>query len=328
MGAPQPAAPLLQHVSPRGSLDVPRATPRLPSPARSGGGSIPISGGGEVDGLAGMPLRKEELLEKERVKADARAACVSFYHPSYDMIPCLGVYSYSLSTMSSGVKKSLVDLTNFTTTTTRRLDEAYYTVLQKLTTLQNTMVALRDLAQASKATSAGFIAESHSVLFATQAQLDAFGDFSEQQERVQALQDRVHGGRERIATLSQRVDIVKQRVERWERADREWQERTRRKLKIIWGVVLGSGLVILVLYLGARAYAPEIEGVVEELKEDVEVAKTPLGHSAVGVGLGKTTNGDGDGENKSLPELDFLSRGRDREAEMAGDDVIRALDEL
>lgn len=205
--------------------------------------------------------------------------------------------------------------------TTRRLDDTYYNVLEKLTTLQNTIVALKDLAQASTLTNDGFIAESQAVVTEAQAQLDSFGDFSEQQARVQALQERVHGGRERIAALSARVDVVRERVEKWERADREWQERTRRRLKIMWGVLFGLGLLILVLSWGARLYAPEIGEVVGELQHEALVAKTKLENKAVGVGLGKA-----EGKANNSIDLDF-SRGGKAEPN-AGDEALRALDEL
>lgn len=205
--------------------------------------------------------------------------------------------------------------------TTRRLDDTYYNVLEKLTTLQNTIVALKDLAQASTLTNDGFIAESQAVVTEAQAQLDSFGDFSEQQARVQALQERVQGGRERIAALSARVDVVRDRVEKWERADREWQERTRRRLKIMWGVLFGLGLLILVLSWGARLYAPEIGEVVGELQQEALLAKTKLENKAVGVGLGKAESK----ANNSI-NLDF-SRGGKVEPN-AGDEALRALDEL
>lgn len=193
-------------------------------------------------------------------------------------------------------------------------------MLQKLTALQNTILALRDLAQASATTNAGFIAESHDVLSEAQAQLDALGDFSAQQERVEALQARVQGGRERIAALGGRVDAVRRRVERWERADREWQERTRRRLKIIWAVVMGAGCVLLVLYWGARIYAPGAGA--------GEVARgigEGLGRAGLGGGGRTGDGGDGDGGNGSAPVLDL---GRDGGAAKPGDDVLRALDEL
>lgn len=228
---------------------------------------------------------------------------------------------FTNTSMYSGFKKSLSELNTFSTMTTRHLDETYYSVLEKLTTLQNTIVALKDLAQASTTTNDGFIAESQAVITEAQAQLDAFGDFTEQQGRVQALQDRVHGGRERIAALSARVDMVRQRVEKWERADREWQERTRRRLKIMWGVLFGLGLVVLVLSWGARAYAPEIGDAVGELQHEALAAKKELENRAVAVGLGKSESK----ENGSI-KLDFGRGGRAEQS--AGDEALRALDEL
>lgn len=191
-------------------------------------------------------------------------------------------------------------------------------MLQKLTTLQNTILALKDLATASSATSAGFIAESQSVLAEAQSQLDAFGSFAEQESRVRALQDRVHGGREKIAALSGRVDVVRSRVERWERADRDWQERTRRRLKLVWGFVMGAALVLLVLYWGARLYAPAVEDIARELREDAAGARTRLG-----VEMGKAGSEDGE-RGSSMPALNFS---RDGGAEQI-DQALRALDEL
>lgn len=138
---------------------------------------------------------------------------------------------------------------------------------------------------------------------------------------MQALQDRVHGGRERIAALSARVDVVRQRVEKWERADREWQERTRRRLKMMWGVLFGLGLVLLVLYWGARAYAPEIGEAVGELQQEALITKMKLENTATEVGLSKAKSKT----NDSI-KLNFSRGGRAEHR--AGDEALRALDEL
>lgn len=222
----------------------------------------------------------------------------------------------------SGFKKSLLDLSTFSATTTRHLDETYYNVLEKLTTLQNTIVALKELAHESTTANDNFVAEAHGVLAEAQSQLDDFGDFDEQRSRVQALQTRVHGGRERIAALSARVDVVRQRVEKWERADREWQETTRRRLKIMWGVLLGMGVVLLAVYWGARAYAPEIGEVMGELQHEALVAKMKLEGKVVGMGLGSGKAED----NGSLPGVEFSRRGE--AVHSIGDEALRALDEL
>lgn len=222
----------------------------------------------------------------------------------------------------SGFRKSLHELSTFSTTTSRHLDETYYSVLEKLTTLQNTIVALKDLAHDSTAAKDAFVAEAHGVLAEAQSQLDAFDDFGEHQSRVQALQARVLSGRERIAALSARVDVVRQRVERWERADREWQETTRRRLKIMWGVLLGVGVLLLAVYWGARAYAPELGEVIGELQHDAMAAKVKLDGKAGGMGLG---TGKAE-ENGSFPDVEFS---RSSEAVRSnGDEALPGLDEL
>lgn len=319
-----------QQVTPRASLEASRSEATFSgnlSPVQSRTASVLIPSGSDVLGVRqGAISSKEEQLLAEQRKTEVRTAYVEAW-----MAPSLLLFLSSITIKSrriwliglmySGFKKSLAELNAFSTMTTRRLDETYYNVLEKLTTLQNTIVALKDLAQASTSTNDGFIAESQAVITEAQAQLDGFGDFTEQQMRVQALQDRVHGGRERIAALSARVDVVRQRVEKWERADREWQERTRRRLKIMWGVLFGLGLVVLVLSWGAKMYGPEIGEVVGELQHDALVAKTKLENRVMEVSLGKA-----DSKGNDSIKLDF-SRGGTAE-QSADDEVLRALDEL
>lgn len=227
-----------------------------------------------------------------------------------------------------GLRRSIVDLTTSTTKTSRRLDDAYRVIYDTLPYLQQTILNLKELAVASKAMSEGFIADSRTVASDAHAQLDAFGSFDEQQARVHALQERVHGGQEKIASLSARVDVVRQRVEQWERADREWQERTRRRMKMGWGVVLAVGLVLAVLYVGARTYAPEVEGAARSLHEEAVLVKTRLDDGLLQhpeTGDSPDGGGDGDGEDV-VPALNFS--GQDGQRDEAGDDALRALVEL
>ncbi|KAK0624678.1 hypothetical protein B0T17DRAFT_530791 [Bombardia bombarda] len=156
----------------------------------------------------------------------------------------------------SGLKTSLTALESFSTATTRRLDDTYYSVLERLGALQSTMMALKELAGLSRDMATTFSADAQELTADISAQLDAFGQFEDQQQRIEALQGRVHVGRDRIRALSERVDVVRERIERWERADREWQERTRKRLRIVW--VLTSVVVVFVLLLVLSAqYAPE-----------------------------------------------------------------------
>ncbi|KAJ9157866.1 hypothetical protein NKR23_g482 [Pleurostoma richardsiae] len=229
---PQSAASVLLapvSATARTSLDVPRSEAITPNftPSQSRRESILISSLDDPT-LPSKPLSDEELrLEKE--KAMGRAA---------------------------GLKKSLADLSTLSAATTRRLDDTYYGVLEKLSALQSTILALKDLAASARDTTETFRIEARGLVADASSQLDAFGDFDAQEDRIEALQGRIRVGRERAQALSARVDAVRDRVEGWERADREWQERTRRRLKVGWVVTSVVILLLLLLFIGAQ-YAPE-----------------------------------------------------------------------
>ncbi|EFY92825.1 hypothetical protein MAC_01063 [Metarhizium acridum CQMa 102] len=162
------------------------------------------------------------------------------------------------SIRTEGLKQSLMDLNAFSTTMTKRLDDTYYSVLEKMSTLQNTVFALKDLAEDSHNLCESFDKEARDLESDIIRQLSAAGQFEEQQRRISSLQKRIHRGRDQIQTLASRVDVVQTRVERWEQADRRWQEKTRKKLKIIWSVTTVLALVMIAFIVGMN-YA-NVEG--------------------------------------------------------------------
>lgn len=129
-------------------------------------------------------------------------------------------------------------------------------------------MALKELAGLSRDMNHTFTSEATELVTDTSSQLDAFGQFEDQQQRIETLQGRVHVGRDKIKGLSERVDRVKERIERWERADREWQERTRKRLRVIWVVTSVVVFLVLLLVVSAQYVAPG---------------------GGVGVGFGETT---------------------------------------
>ncbi|KAJ4417570.1 hypothetical protein N0V85_001798 [Neurospora sp. IMI 360204] len=177
----------------------------------------------------GRVLLKEDEIAEERQKAIAR---------------------------ENGLKKSLEDLEQFSNNTTRQLDDTYYSVLEKLCVLQSTILALREVAVASQDMTSHFTTEADELVTDVSSQLDAFGQFEDHQKRIEQLQDRVYVGRDRIKSLSERVDLVRERIESWERADREWQERTRRRLKAFWVLTSGVIFLVLLIFVGSQ-FAPE-----------------------------------------------------------------------
>lgn len=77
-------------------------------------------------------------------------------------------------------------------------------------------------------------------------QLDSLGQFDYQQDKIESLQSRIHTGRAKVQALSARVETVRERVEGWERADQEWQNKTRKRLTVVWTIIF----IILVAIIG------------------------------------------------------------------------------
>ncbi|KAL2022721.1 hypothetical protein VTK56DRAFT_4802 [Thermocarpiscus australiensis] len=177
----------------------------------------------------------------------------------------------------SSLQTSLAELANFASSTTKQLDDAYYSSLEKLRELQSTIAALKELAEQAHQLNSSFNTEAEELVTDVSAQLDAFGQFEDQQKRIESLQGRIHAGRETIKALSERVDAVSDRIESWERADREWQEKTRKRLKVFWVVTSIVILVMLLLFIGAQ-YAPETAGeVTTRLPSDSSNAPSDAG---------------------------------------------------
>jgi hypothetical protein len=158
------------------------------------------------------------------------------------------------------LRKSLFDLNNLSNNTTSRLDNTYYSVLEKLSALHNTIASLKELAALTRKLNDDFIQESTEVVNDIEIQLESFGDFQGQERRIRQLEHRVETGQEKAHILGDRVELVKQKIERWERVEGEWQQRTRKRLKIIWvmtavAIFIISGMVAL-QYAPARTHGP------------------------------------------------------------------------
>lgn len=152
----------------------------------------------------------------------------------------------------SDLKQTMVDLSDLSSETTRLLDDTYSSVLEKMGTLQSIILGLKELALQSRETTASFGKEAAEVEDELDRQIRDFNNFQEHEERIRALRTRVDVSRDKISSLGRRVDVVRDMVEGWERADKEWQERTRRRLMVIWGITSTVIFVLALLYYGAQ----------------------------------------------------------------------------
>jgi cell division septum initiation protein DivIVA len=128
-----------------------------------------------------------------------------------------------------------------------------------MSVMQSTIIAMKELAIMSQQTNDSFTKEAQELVSEVEGQLETVGQFRDQEMRIKSLQQRIQEGRTKIQGLGERVDIVRERIEAWERADREWQERTRKRLKVIWIIMSVVFFAILLLFLSAQYASPVLE---------------------------------------------------------------------
>ncbi|CAD6443507.1 95c036b6-d9b7-43cf-a26e-4da34b3b41d1 [Sclerotinia trifoliorum] len=158
------------------------------------------------------------------------------------------------ATMATELRNALTDVNAVADHTTRHLDATYYSVLEKLGDLHRTIGSLKELAAMTRQLNEDFKTEGEELVEESRAQLEGFEEFEAQEQKIRALEKRVKEGRNTIGTLSRRVDIVRKRVKGWEKAEQEWQDKTRKRLKMMW--ILMSICATILLSIVILAYIP------------------------------------------------------------------------
>ncbi|KAL7936295.1 hypothetical protein V8C35DRAFT_253840 [Trichoderma chlorosporum] len=303
-----PTLPQIQTHRMRRSVDVPRSANATPiiSPIHSRRASLLIPRDGD-DKLDFSRLGKEDKAkDKEKGKGKAKEK--------------LGENKENGTTSSSStddLRQSLTALSTFSTETTRQLDQTHYALLEKTSSLQVMVKALKDLAQASCDLQVGFDMAARELETDITGQLRNIGNFESQQSTIETLQSRIHLGRQTADKLAERVDVVRKQIEGWERADRAWQEKTRKRLRITW-----AALSILVCVVGLLFMA-------------FSYNSRDAAHVASGArGVWRNTTPDFKGQHQSVEPV-LAANNNDRpetarawETPLAEDEPLRIFDEL
>jgi DNA repair exonuclease SbcCD ATPase subunit len=115
--------------------------------------------------------------------------------------------------------------------TTRELDDSYYSCLEKLAVLQSTISTLQELSTLTRQLHEGFQGEAGDLKTEMESQIEAFGGFHDQNERIDGLEMRVKSSKTKADELSARLEDARARVETLEASEEEWQSTVSRKLK-------------------------------------------------------------------------------------------------
>jgi predicted RNase H-like nuclease (RuvC/YqgF family) len=112
--------------------------------------------------------------------------------------------------------------------TSRRLDDTYYSILEKVSVLRQTIGTLQELSGLTKELHENFESDTTELLEDVTGQVEAFDGFKTQQEQVSGLEERIKTGKEKADALTARLERAKERVDARARSEAQWQAKNTR----------------------------------------------------------------------------------------------------
>jgi len=136
--------------------------------------------------------------------------------------------------------------------TSRRLDDTYYSILEKNSTLQQTIGTLQDLSGLTKTLQANFESDTKELVNQVSGQVAGYDNFQSSQRQVNALEERIKLGKQKADSLTARLARARERVYRRARSEAQWQATNTHRLRILWGLSCLALAVIAALVLFHR----------------------------------------------------------------------------
>ncbi|KAL5121390.1 hypothetical protein ACEQ8H_000858 [Pleosporales sp. CAS-2024a] len=207
------------------------------SPSQSRKGSLAPAADGNLDSSQGphlrftipprRPVRREDV-ELERTRVEAR---------------------------ERHLRAALKTLSDQSLKTSRRLDDTYYSILEKASVLRQTIGSLQELSGLSKELHENFESDAKELMDDVQGQYDSFDNFNSQQQQLVDLEDRIHAGQEKAHFLTSRLAKAKQRVDARAQAELEWAVKHTRRTRIFW-IILGSLITLIAALILSHQLTP------------------------------------------------------------------------
>lgn len=147
----------------------------------------------------------------------------------------------------------------------QKLDDVYYSILERLSTLQSTIGGLQSLASQTKQSRIAFDEDAQAVAEDVNKQVVAMGSFSKTKDRIEQLETRIRDGRNRTEELTERLAIARERVQHLETQEAQVQASISCKssqikktelllistvqFRIVWFILGGIATIIVALLL-------------------------------------------------------------------------------
>ena len=146
----------------------------------------------------------------------------------------------------SELRSSLQALHDRSHKASRRLDDTYYTILEKVRGLRQHIENLRELSGLTKELHDTFSANTNDLAEEIGGQIDAFDNFTYQEEQLEKLENRIIVGREKARALNIRLCRARKVVEARSKVEAEWEGKTKSMpFSMSFGVCWNKSLTIL-----------------------------------------------------------------------------------
>ena len=145
-------------------------------------------------------------------------------------------------------------LSRIATITTRRLDETYYSILERVPILQSTISSLQEISLRTSTLHHDFQEDADELVSDIKDQISSYKTSNTSQAKIESLESRIRNGRVKVSLLGQRLENVRARVETWEKQEAQWQAQVSNRLRMLWGGLITAG-VILTILIGVH-YSP------------------------------------------------------------------------
>lgn len=132
-------------------------------------------------------------------------------------------------------------------TATRKLDDTYYSLLEKLVSLKATLASLQQLSEQAKSSKDEFGQDAEALTSEVKGQIEGFGGYRAQEQNVDDLVTRLNNGKEKAGKLEARLETCRGRLEKWERKQQEEQKLRNRTWAITWAVLATVLAIILTI---------------------------------------------------------------------------------
>lgn len=143
------------------------------------------------------------------------------------------------------LRAALQSLSDQSLSTSRRLDDTYYSILEKVTVLRQTIGTLQELSGLTKELHENFESDTKELIDDVKGQFESFDNFDSQQQQIIELESRIKSGKDKAEALTARLEKAKENVDARVKSEAEWETTNSRRLRYFWGTI-GSIIVLIV----------------------------------------------------------------------------------